>query len=82
MPDWHDDCSPICRESKSQYLILLKNRGIAKGQVSIQDLFAPPLSILNAGQLGVELFGEQGLRSVIDDLNESVFVPAQRKAAE
>jgi type I restriction enzyme R subunit len=67
---------------QSQYLILLKNRGIAKGRVSIQDLFAPPLSILNAGQLGVELFGEQGLRSVIDDLNESVFVPAQRKAAE
>lgn len=59
---------------QSQYLILLKNRGIAKGQVTVQDLFAPPLSILNAGQLGVELFGEQGLRSVITDLNESVFL--------
>jgi type I restriction enzyme R subunit len=67
---------------QSQYLILLKNRGIAKGQVTVQDLFAPPLSILNAGQLGVELFGEQGLRSVINDMNESVFVPEQRNAAK
>jgi type I restriction enzyme R subunit len=63
-------------------LILLKNRGIAQGQVSVQDLFAPPLSILNAGQLGVELLGEQGLRAVISDLNESVFLPERRKAAE
>ncbi len=67
---------------QSQYLILLKNRGIAKGKVSIQDLFAPPLSILNAGQLGVELFGEQGLQSIISDMNGSVFLPQQRKAAE
>lgn len=58
---------------QAQYLILLKNRGIARGQISMQDLFAPPLSILNAGQLGVELFGEQGLREIISDMNESVF---------
>jgi type I restriction enzyme, R subunit len=60
---------------QSQYLVLLKNRGIARGQVNVSDLFQPPLSILNAGQLGVELFGEQGLRAIIADLNESVFLP-------
>ncbi len=63
---------------QSQYLILIKNRGIARGQVTINDLFQPPLSILNAGQLGVELFGEQGLRTIIADLNESVFLPMQK----
>ncbi|GIW80395.1 MAG: hypothetical protein KatS3mg105_2202 [Gemmatales bacterium] len=61
---------------QAQYLILLKNRGITKGKVEMQDLFAPPLSILNAGQLGVELFGEQGLREIISDMNESVFASA------
>lgn len=65
---------------QAQYLILLKNRGIARGEVSIDDLFSPPLSILNAGQVGVELFGEQGLKTIISDMNESVFAP-QRKAA-
>lgn len=65
---------------QAQYLVLLKNRGIARGEVSINDLFSPPLSILNAGQVGVELFGEQGLKTIIIDMNESVFAP-QRKAA-
>ena len=37
------------------------------------DLFQPPLSILDAANLGIELFGESGLRAVIEDLNESVF---------
>ncbi len=31
------------------------------------------LSILNAAGLGVELFGEKGLKDVIEDLNASVF---------
>lgn len=57
---------------QAQYLSLLKNRGIVKGKVSIEDLFAPPLSILNAANLGIELFGEQGLRQVVEELNESV----------
>lgn len=65
---------------QAQYLVLLKNRGIARGEVSINDLFSPPLSILNAGQVGVELFGEQGLKTIIADMNETVFAP-QRKAA-
>ncbi|HAU37991.1 MAG TPA: restriction endonuclease subunit R, partial [Phycisphaerales bacterium] len=65
---------------QAQYLVLLKNRGIARGQVSINDLFAPPLSILGAAQTGVELFGEQGLKSIISDLDETVFAP-QRKVA-
>jgi type I restriction enzyme R subunit len=66
---------------QAQYLVLLKNRGIARGEVSIGDLFTPPLSILGAGQTGVELFGEQGLKTIINDMNESVFAP-QRKTAE
>jgi type I restriction enzyme R subunit len=37
------------------------------------DLFEPPLSVLDAANLGIELFGESGLKNVIDDLNQSVF---------
>ncbi|RAM51027.1 MAG: restriction endonuclease subunit R [Hapalosiphonaceae cyanobacterium JJU2] len=59
--------------AQAQYLSLLKNRGIAKGQLTIDDLFLPPLSVLNAAGLGIELFGEQGLRDIFDELNRSVF---------
>ncbi len=55
------------------YLSLLKNRGIATGKVALDDLFTPPLSILNAAGIGVELFGEQGLREIIEDINQNVF---------
>lgn len=58
---------------QAQYLSLVKNRGIARGRIELEDLFQPPLSILNAVALGVELFGEIGLKDVIQDLNESVF---------
>ena len=37
---------------QAEYLSLLKNRGIVKGQVKIDDLFQPPLSALNAGDRG------------------------------
>lgn len=57
---------------QSQYLTLLKNRGMVKGKVSLDDLFAPPLSILNAANIGIELFGEQGLRNMMDEINVSV----------
>jgi len=57
---------------QSQYLSMLKNRGLVKGQVSLDDLFAPPLSILNAANVGIELFGEQGLQGVLEEINESV----------
>ncbi|MEW6247310.1 MAG: DEAD/DEAH box helicase family protein [Nitrospirota bacterium] len=59
---------------QAQYLSLLKNRGIVGGKLELDDLFKPPLSILNAAGLGVELFGETGLKEVIRDLNESVLV--------
>ena len=59
--------------AEAQYLSLLKNRGIAKGHITIDDLFLPPLSVLNAAGLGIELFGEQGLRDIFDKLNRSVF---------
>lgn len=57
---------------QAQYLSLIKNRGVVKGKVSIDDLFAPPLSILNAASIGIELFGEQGLRAVMEEINQSV----------
>ncbi len=59
---------------KAQYLSLLKNRGIACGHIKLEDLFQPPLSILNVAELGVELFGEKGLKEIIQDLNDSVFM--------
>ncbi len=63
---------------QAQYLSLLKNRGIASGKIELEDLFSPPLSILNAAGLGVELFGEKGLKEIIEDMNVSVF---QRKTS-
>ncbi|MBN1545884.1 MAG: hypothetical protein JW902_04420, partial [Syntrophaceae bacterium] len=59
---------------QAQYLSLIKNRGIARGRVELEDLFRPPLSILNAAELGVELFGEKGLKEIIQDMNESIFM--------
>ncbi len=58
---------------QAQYLALLKNRGIARGRLTLDDLFQPPLSILNAANLGIELFGEQGLKKVVDEMNETLF---------
>jgi type I restriction enzyme R subunit len=58
---------------QAQYLSLLKNRGIVSGKIRLEDLFQPPLSILNAAGLGVELFGEAGLKKIINEMNESVF---------
>ncbi|MFZ4438816.1 MAG: DEAD/DEAH box helicase family protein [Syntrophales bacterium] len=62
---------------QAEYLSLIKNRGIATGKVRLEDLFTPPLSILNAAGIGVELFGEKGLKEVVDDLNETVFKVAK-----
>jgi len=58
---------------QAEYLCLLKNRGIATGRVRLADLFEPPLSILHAAGKGIALFGEEGLKQVVDDLNEGVF---------
>ena len=58
---------------QAQYLSILKNRGIAQGQVDIDDLFKPPLSLLNAGGVGVQLFGDEGLKEVVGEMNESLF---------
>jgi type I restriction enzyme R subunit len=63
---------------QANYLTILKNRGIVQGKIEVMDLFKPPLSMLNAAQVGIELFGEQGLRETIEDLNISVF---NRRAA-
>lgn len=58
---------------QAQYLALLKNRGLATGKVTLEDLFEPPLSILNAADIGIELFGEQGLEAIVTDMNQSLF---------
>ena len=58
---------------QAEYLSLIKNRGIVTGRVRIEDLFEPPLSILDVVGKGVELFGEEGLRQVVERLNEDVF---------
>jgi len=60
--------------SQADYLALLKNRGIVQGKVDMDDLFQPPLSILNAAEVGVELFGETELGRIIQEMNEEVFV--------
>ena len=61
---------------QAEYVCLLKNRGIATGRVRLEDLFEPPLSILDAAGKGVELFGEEGLRLIVSELNEGVFQAA------
>ena len=71
----------ILTPEQAQYLSLLKNRGLASGRVELDDLFTPPLSILNAAGLGIELFGEQGLKTVMDDMNQSVFEQPDRMKA-
>jgi len=58
---------------QAQYLALLKNRGLATGKVELDDLFEPPLSILNAADIGIELFGEQGLQDILTDMNQTLF---------
>ncbi len=58
---------------QAQYLSMLKNRGIIKGKIEMEELFNPPLSILNAVSIGIELFGEDGLKKVIDEMNQSLF---------
>ena len=59
--------------AQADYLALLKNRGIAQGKVDMDDLFRPPLSILNAADVGVELFGESELKRIVNEMNEEVF---------
>ena len=59
--------------AQATYLQLLKNRGLAQGRITVEDLFKPPLQHLNAGATGTELFGEAGLKAVIEDLDQSVF---------
>ena len=61
---------------QAEYLCLLKNRGIATGRVGLNDLFEPPLSMVDAAGKGIELFGEEGLKQVVAQLNEDVFMTA------
>ncbi len=58
---------------QTEFIKLLKNRFVANGKADIEDLFEPPLSYFNAGQKGVDLFGEELLVDLIDDLNQNIF---------
>ncbi len=58
---------------QADYLILLKNRGIATGHVRLDDLFEPPLAALDMAGMGVQLFGEARFQEILEDLDESVF---------
>ena len=57
---------------QAQYLALLKNRGLVKARFRSTTCSQPPLSILNAANIGIELFGEQGLKSVVEDITSRV----------
>jgi type I restriction enzyme R subunit len=59
--------------AQAAYVQLLKNRGLAQGRITINDLFRPPLDHQNAAETGVKLFGEAELKTLIEDLDRSVF---------
>lgn len=58
---------------QAQYLTMLKNRGVVTGKIDLGDLFDPPLSVSNAAEQGMRLFGEEGLKDVLAEMNENVF---------
>jgi type I restriction enzyme R subunit len=61
---------------QAEYLTLLKHRGVVRGRVELDDLFEPPLSIYDAADKGIKLFGEQGLKDVIAEMNQTIFTTA------
>jgi len=65
--------SRACSPEQAIYLSTLKNRAIAKGRLEMADLFQPPLSVLDAANQGILLFGEQGLQNIFDEFNRAVF---------
>lgn len=65
--------SRACSPEQAIYLSTLKNRAIAKGCLEMADLFQPPLSVLDAANQGILLFGEQGLQNIFDEFNRAVF---------
>lgn len=63
------DLSP----EQADFMRLLRNRFIANGKATVKDLFIPPLSHLSAARRGVQLFGEDRLVALIEDLNHTIF---------
>ena len=47
---------------QAQYLSLLKNRGLVKGKVSSTTCSRHRCPLLNAADIGIEMFGEKGLQ--------------------
>ena len=60
-------------QDQKDFIRLIKNQFVANGKADIEDLFEPPLSYFNAGQKGVQLFGEELLVDLLDDLNHNIF---------
>jgi type I restriction enzyme R subunit len=63
------DLSP----EQADFMRLLRNRFIANGKATVEDLFVPPLSHLSAVHRGMQLFGEDRLVALIEDLNHTIF---------
>ena len=61
------------KPEQAQYLAMLKSRGVARGKLQLEDLFVPPLEHVQAAERGVALFGEDGLKAVVAEMNETVF---------
>ncbi|MBM3331723.1 DEAD/DEAH box helicase [candidate division WOR-3 bacterium] len=62
------------KPEQAQYLAMLKSRGVARGKLELDDLFKPPLEHVQAAECGVALFGEDGLKAIVVEMNETVFV--------
>ena len=62
------------KPEQAQYLAMLKSRGVARGTLELEDLFKPPLEHVQAAERGVALFGEDGLKAVVAEMNDTLFV--------
>ena len=61
------------KPEQAQYLAMLKSRGVARGTLQLDDLFKPPLEHVQAAERGVALFGEDGLKAIVAEMNETLF---------
>lgn len=58
---------------QTNFLTMLKARGLANGHVELGELFEPPLVNFNAPEKASQLFGP-GIKDIVADLNTQVFV--------
>jgi type I restriction enzyme R subunit len=63
---------------QADYLVLLKDRGVAQGRLAVEDLLEPPLALTDAFGRGLRLFGEAQLAGIVEEMNDAVL---QRRPA-